>query len=54
MKKHPSRHHETTKSEDTLHSQTDLYDRSNSEFDDEKFCTQLNLNSRLKEPQIPK
>ena len=43
-----------TRSEETLNSQTDLQDNSNSEFDDEKFCTQLNLNSRLKEAQIRK
>ena len=48
----PSR--DTTRSEDTLSSQTDLQDKSISEFDDEKFCTQLNLNSRLKEAQIRK
>ena len=42
---------DTTRSEDTLNSQTDLQDKSNSEFDDEKVCTQLNLNSRLKEAQ---
>ena len=45
---------DTTRSEDTLQFQTDLQDKSNSEFDDEKFCTQLNLNSRLKEAQIRK
>ena len=45
---------DTTRSEDTLSSQTDLPDKSSSEFDDEKFCTQLNLNSRLKEAQLRK
>ena len=48
----PSR--DTTSSEDTLSSQTDLQDKSKSEFDDKKFCTQLNLNYRLKEAQLRK
>ena len=45
---------ETTRSEDTLNSQTDLQDKSNSEFDDEKFCNQLYLNSRLRKAKIQK
>ena len=45
---------DTTRSEDTLNSQTDLPDKNNSAFDNEKLCTQLNLNSRLKRAQIRK
>ena len=45
---------DTTRSEDTLNSQTDLPDKNNSAFDNEKLCTQLNLKSRLKRAQIRK
>ena len=44
----------TTRSEDTLNSQTDLPDKNNSLFENEKLCTQLNLNCRLKRAQIRK
>ena len=42
------------RSEDTLNSKTDLPDKSNSECDSEKHCTQLNLNSKQKRAQIRK
>ena len=54
LEKTSSASRDTTRSENTLNSQTDLQDKSNSEFDDEKICTQLNLNSQLKEAQIRK
>ena len=43
-----------TSSENTVNSQTDLQHNSNSEFDNGKLCTELNLNSRLKQAQIRK
>ena len=43
-----------TRSEDTLNSQTDLPTKNKSAFDNEKLCTQLNLNIRLKRAQIRK
>ena len=43
---------DTTRSVDTLDFQTDLPYKSNSEFDNEKLCTQLNLTSRLKRAQM--
>ena len=45
---------DTTRSEDTLNSQTDLPDKNKSAFDNEKLCTQLNFNSRLERAQIRK
>ena len=43
-----------TKSEDIRNSQIDTQDKNNSETDDKKLCTQLNLNSRLKQAQSRK
>ena len=54
LEKTTSASRDTTRSENTLNSQTNLQDKSNSEFDDENICTQLNLNSQLKEAQIRK
>ena len=43
-----------TKSEDISNPQIDTQDKSNSETDDKKLCTQLNLNSRLTQAQSGK
>ena len=43
-----------TKSEDITNSQIDTQDKINSETDDKKLCTQLNLNSRLTQAQSRK
>ena len=41
-----------TRSEDSLNSPTDLPDKNNSLFDNDKLSTQLNLNCRLKRAQL--